>query len=398
MLDLSMTAPLKLVDLSTAERESLGLVHTLREILQQPQTWRQSYQKVVQSSRPIEEFLTSAGLGADRSTPLNVLLIGAGTSDYIGKSVCALLQKEWNCIVQAVPSTDLLTNMEDHIVANSEYLWISFSRSGESSEGVAVLEQALAKYPRIKHFIITCNQNGKMAQFGDRANLFSFVLDDEVNDRGLAMTSSFSNMVIVAQALSHYQKLAAYGPIVESLATSGSQVLPAAMNVCQRIVDEKFSRVCFLGTGPLKGAAIEAGLKVVELTGGRVVGLSESFLGLRHGPLSAVDRDTLVVGFLSTDHRRRAYELDLLQEICDKKLTEKCLVVTPSASLNGLEAFGNTLTLELPEELSDLYLPPLFVLVGQLLGLFASIREGLRPDQPSPHGTINRVVSHVTIH
>jgi tagatose-6-phosphate ketose/aldose isomerase len=383
-----------LLDLSIAERESLGLVHTLSEILQQPQTWRQTYQKVVRSARLIQEFLTSAGLDKDRSKPLNVLLIGAGTSDYIGKSVCALLQKEWNCNVQAVPSTDLLTNMEDHVLADSEYLFISFSRSGDSSEGVAVLDQALAKYPRIKHFIITCNQNGKMAQFGERANLFSFVLDDEVNDRGLAMTSSFSNMVIVAQALAHYQKLAAYGPIVESLATAGAKVLPAAMNLCQQLVDEKFSRVCFLGAGPLKGAAIESGLKVMELTGGRVVGLTESFLGLRHGPLSAVDRDTLVIGFLSTDSRRRAFELDLLQEICDKKLTEKCLVVSP----NGSYSFGKTLNLDLPELVSDLYLPPLFVLVGQLLGLFASIREGLRPDEPSPQGAINRVVSHVTIH
>ena len=393
-----MTGPLKLIDLSTAERESLGLVHTLGEILQQPQTWRRSYQKVVASSGRIEEFLTNAGLGVERSMPLNVFLIGAGTSDYIGKSVGALLQKEWHCSVQAVPSTDLLTNMEDYILADSEYLCISFSRSGDSSEGVAVLDQALAQYPRIKHFIITCNQNGKMAQFGERGKVFSFVLDDEVNDRGLAMTSSFSNMVIVAQALSHYQNLAAYGPIVEALARSGSIVLPAAMDLCQQIVDEKFSRVCFLGSGPLKGAAIESGLKVMELTGGRVVGLTESFLGLRHGPLSAVDRDTLVVGFLSADHRRRAFELDLLQEICDKKLTEKCLVVAPSASVDGLDAFRNTLSLGLPDEISDLYLPPLFVLVGQLLGLFASIREGLRPDEPSPHGAINRVVSHVTIH
>jgi tagatose-6-phosphate ketose/aldose isomerase len=390
-MDLSSS---KLLDLSTAERESLGLVHTLGEILQQPQTWRRTYQKVVESARLIEEFLTSAGVGIDRS--LHVLLVGAGTSDYIGKSVCALLQKEWNCNVGAVPSTDLLTNMEDHVLADKDYVWISFSRSGDSSEGVAVLEQALARYPRVKHLIVTCNQNGKMARFGERPNVRSFVLDDEVNDRGLAMTSSFSNMVIVAHALAHYRRLATYGSIVEKLAISGSNVLPAAMSLCERIVDEKFSRVCFLGTGPLKGAAIESGLKVVELTGGRVIGLTESFLGLRHGPLSAVDRDTLVVGFLSADLRRRAFELDLLQEICDKKLTEKCLVVTPSTLEKG--SFGNTLNLELSDEVSDLYLPPLFVLVGQLLGLFASLREGLRPDAPSPQGTIGRVVSHVTIH
>jgi tagatose-6-phosphate ketose/aldose isomerase len=396
--DVSMTAPSKLLDLSPAERESLGLYHTLREIVQQPQTWLQTYRRVLSSSRPLQEFLTKAGLVEDHSRFLDVLLVGAGTSDYIGKSVSTLLQREWRCNVQAVPSTDLLTNMEDHVLADRDYVWISFSRSGDSSEGVAVLEQALATYPRIKHLVVTCNRNGKLARLAARDNVFSFVLDDEVNDRGLAMTSSYSNMVVVAQALAHLRTLETYGSILESLATSGSLILPAAMNLCERIVDEKFSRVCFLGTGPLKGAAVESGLKVIELTGGRVVGLTESFLGLRHGPLSAIDRNTLVVGFLSADGRRRAFELDLLQEICDKKLTEKCLVITPFAITNGLNAFENRLSLDLPEAISDLYLPPLFVLIGQLLGLFASLREGLRPDEPSPQGAISRVVSHVTIH
>lgn len=390
-----MTASRKLLDLSTAERESLGLVHTLREILQQPQTWRQTYEKVKQFSTEIEDFLTRAGVGAPRSVPLNVLLVGAGTSDYIGKSVCALLQKEWSCNVQAVPSTDLLTNMEDHILPDVDHLWISFSRSGDSSEGVAVLEAALTAHPRIKHLVVTCNENGQMARLGGRENVLSFVLDDAVNDRGLAMTSSFSNMVITAQALAHIRTLSGYRAVVENLATSAATVLPAVTSVCERIVDEGFSRVCFLGTGPLKAAAIESGLKVVELTGGRVVALTESFLGLRHGPLSAIDRHTLVIGFLSANDRRRAFELDLLQEICDKKLTEKCVIVAPTPAASSCK---NQLCLNLPETISDLYLPPLFVLVGQLLALAASLREGLRPDEPSPHGAISRVVTHVTIH
>ena len=390
-----MTASPKLLELSTAERESLGLAHTLREILQQPQTWRRTYQKVQKFSTRIEEFLNKAGLGMRRPIPLNVLLVGAGTSDYIGKSVCALLQKEWSCNVQAVPSTDLLTNVEDHILPDVDHLWISFSRSGDSSEGVAVLEEALAARPRIRHLVVTCNQNGKMARLGDRDNVLSLVLDDAVNDRGLAMTSSFSNMVIVGQALAHIRNLGAYGSIVESMTASASIALPVIVNMCQRMVDEGFSKVCFLGTGPLKAAAIESGLKVIELTAGRVVGLTESFLGLRHGPLSAIDRDTLVVGFLSAAARRRAFELDLLQEICTKKITEKCLIVAPTAVTDGFE---NKLYFELPELISDLYLPPLFVLVGQLLGLSASVREGLRPDEPSPHGAISRVVTHVTLH
>ena len=389
----SMTASPKLLKLSAAERESLGLAHTLREILQQPQTWRETYAKVKRSSTEIEAFLARAGVGAQG--PFNVLLVGAGTSDYIGKSVSALLQKEWACNVNAVPSTDLLTNMEDHVLPNVDYLWISFSRSGDSSEGVAVLEQALAAYPRIKHLVVTCNENGRMARLGNRDNVLSLVLDDVVNDRGLAMTSSYSNMVVAAQSLAHIRTLDSYGAVVESLAASASTVLPAAASMCERLVDESFSRVCFLGTGPQKAAAIESGLKVMELTGGRVVALTESFLGLRHGPLSAIDPRTLVVGFLSTDARRRAFELDLIQEICEKNLTEKCLVVS---AMDDVQPFENKLRLELPEALTDLYLPPLFVLVGQLLGVCASLREGLRPDEPSPHGAISRVVTHVTIH
>jgi tagatose-6-phosphate ketose/aldose isomerase len=393
-----MTASPKLLELSAAERESLGLTHTLREILQQPQTWRQTYQKVNSFSQRIEEFLTKAGLRSQRPLPLNVLLVGAGTSDYIGKSVCALLQKEWHCNVQAVPSTDLLTNMDDHILPDVDYLWISFSRSGDSSEGVAVLEEALAAYPRINHFVVTCNAKGKMAQLGNRDNVFSLVLDDAVNDRGLAMTSSFSNMVIAAQALAHVRSLESYGSVVESMAMAAAMMFPAIVSMCRQMVDAGFSRVCFLGTGPLKAVAIESGLKVIELTGGRVVGLTESFLGLRHGPLSALDRDTLVVGFLSANDRRRAFELDLLQEICDKKITEKCLIIAPTATRDDAHSFENKLCFELPPAISDLYLPPLFVLVGQLLGLTASVREGLRPDEPSPHGAISRVVTHVTIH
>ena len=388
-----MTATAKLLELSEAELKSLGLVHTLREILQQPQTWRRTYERVQRSAASIEDFLSEAGIGTSRP---NVLLVGAGTSDYIGRSVCSLLQKSWDCNVQAVPSTDLLTNMEDHLVPDREDLWISFSRSGDSSEGVAVLEQALALFPRIKHLIVTCNENGKMAQlFENEANVFRFVLDDEVNDRGLAMTSSFTNMVIAAQSLAHLRAPANYGSIVENLATSASLFLPVALNLCEGIVAEGFSKVCFLGSGPLKAAAVESALKVLELTAGRVIGFSESFLGLRHGPLSVVDSDTLVVAFLSTDARRRAFELDLLKEIAGKGLTEKFLIIGANTEN---KSFRNTLHLQLSESISDLYLPPLVVIAGQLLGVFASLREGLRPDEPSPRGAISRVVSGVKIY
>lgn len=390
----------KLLALSPAEKEARGLVYTPREIFQQPETWRRSYQTVVQLARSLEEFLGRAGL-TNKSKNVDVRLVGAGTSDYIGKSVAALLQKQWRCDVQAIPSTDLLTNIDDYVVPGRSYLWISFSRSGDSSEGVAVLETALDRYPEIHHLVITCNKHGKMAcSFRNRPKLFSIVLDDAVNDRGLAMTSSFSNMVIVAQALAYLSDLDSYASVVDELTAATSKALPLAAEVCESLVRDGFSRVCFLGSGPLKGAATEAALKVLELTDGKIFGFSESFLGLRHGPLSAIDRETLVVNFISDNERRRAFELDLVREICEKGLTAKCLVVVP----NDLDAASETMLVKSPiswgfgKQVRDFHRPAVDVLVGQLLGLFASLREGLKPDNPSPQGAINRVVSHVTIY
>jgi tagatose-6-phosphate ketose/aldose isomerase len=50
------------------------------------------------------------------------------------------------------------------------------------------------------------------------------------------------------------------------------------------------------------------------------------------------------------------------------------------------------------EAIPDLYRPVLDVIFGQLLGLFASIHYGLKPDIPSPNGAISRVVQNVDIY
>lgn len=385
-----MNALEKLLALSDIEKEKRGLIHTPREIAQQASTWRRTYHKILELEPHLKNYLTEAQNGF-----FNVLLVGAGTSDYIGKSVASLLQANWKCGVSAVPSTDLLTNMDDFLIPEESYLWISFSRSGDSSEGVAVLKEALERYPEVYHIIVTCNERGQMAQlFKENANVFTIVLDEAVNDQGLAMTSSFSNMAVVAQALANLWDLEKYSATLELMTKSASELLPAAAETCHRLVAEGFSKVCFLGSGPLKGAAIESALKVLELTNGRIVSFSESFLGLRHGPLSAIDSDTLVVAFLSEDDRRSRFERDVLLEIRAKGLTAKSLIVAPPAVSVG----EMPVVLNMTARVLDPYRPPVDVVVGQLLGLFASLRQGLEPDRPSPRGAINRVVSNVQIY
>ena len=329
-----------------------------------------------------------------------MFLIGAGTSDYVGRSVSTILRRSWQCEVCAVPSTDVLTCLNDLRIKDNPYLWVSFSRSGDSSEGITILESALKRSPEIHHIIVCCNEGGRMSRIRhDAQNVCRIILSDQVNDKGLAMTSSYSNMVIAAQCLAHLEDLDSYRRTLESLIAAARNLLNTAAEITEQLVAEKFSKICFLGTGPLQGVAVESALKVVELTAGRVFSFSESFLGVRHGPLSAIDMDTLVVAFVSTDQLRRAYELDLLEEIKNKKLAKNILTVAPVSQPEEEKRLANIgIRLQLDTSVADCYRPPLDVFIGQLFGLFASIDLGLKPDAPSPSGAISRVVSKVNIY
>jgi len=133
------------------------------------------------------------------------------------------------------------------------------------------------------------------------------------------------------------------------------------------------------------------------LTAGKINTLSESTLGLRHGPMSALDENTVFVSFLSRDLRRRSYELDLIEEVRSKRLVKLQLLVTPDSTNQLGRLADHVLFLDAPD-LRDEYRAPVDVILAQLLGLFCSLRLGLQPDCPSPNGAISRVVSHVNIY
>ena len=388
-----MDALSALVNLPDGQRRELGVEYTAAEIAQQPETWLGTLALCRRIQPELARFL-----GGMSGRP--VLLAGAGTSDFAGRAVERLLERRWRTTVRAVASTDLLTGMEDFLQPDRPSLCISISRSGDSSEGVAAIEEMTRRFPRVAHLVITCNLDGAMAKLArERADSYALVLDAATNDRGLAMTSSYSNMVLAAQALGYVDDLDSFGRWVEAMARSAGTLLPHVADTAAKLAKSGFRRVCFLGSGALAATATESALKVQELTAGRIFTMSQSFLGLRHGPLSFIDKETLVVAYLASNERTRAYETDLLGELRDKKLG--ATLVATGFALSREEKAATDIALELGPDrtaVPDALRPPLDVVVGQLLGLFCSLEYGLKPDTPSPTGAISRVVSHVRIH
>lgn len=226
----------------------------------------------------------------------------------------------------------------------------------------------------------------------------AIILDEAVNDRGLAMTSSFTNMLLAGQCLAHRDELELFGDAVAQLSETGALFLPAAAEAAAAITALGCTRACFVGSGVLHAVADESALKAVELSAGRVATLAETPLGLRHGPMSSLDSNSLFVAFLSSEAKRRGYELDLLREIDRKRLGRVRAVVTVQGLDDVSPLTDYCLALDCPKDFPDQYRPVLDVMFGQLIGLFASMRCGLKPDQPSPTGAISRVVQPITLY
>jgi len=384
--------------LPVAELEYRGLLFTPREIAQQPDTWMKTLGIFIEHQARICSFLEEAGLQDELERRPVVVLIGAGTSDYIGQALELLLRQKWGCEVSTYASTELLPNLEEYVVPGRRYLWISFSRSGDSPEGVAVVEQAIQLYPSIAHLVITCNTQGRMiAVCKEAAHACVVVLDDAVNDRSLAMTSSFTNMIVMGQCLAHAWSIEEYSTIVGRLVRGGREFLLSAEKEAERAASKQFSRVCIVGAGSLTSIAKESALKVLEMTAGQIKTMSETVLGLRHGPMAALDTQTLFVCFVSGERRRARYAGDLLREIGEKEIVAERIAVGP-ASMKGEIAPYCESYLAVDGDIADEYRPVLDVIFGQLLGLYCSVARDLKPDSPSPGGVINRVVQKFRIY
>jgi tagatose-6-phosphate ketose/aldose isomerase len=145
---------------------------------------------------------------------------------------------------------------------------------------------------------------------------------------------SFSNMVVFGQCLAHADDLDRYEQVLVQLIQAGKSLLPLAADCAAALAKRPYAKACYVGSGALRGIAKESALKLLELTAGKVVTMSESALGLRHGPMAASDQDPLFVCFLSGNQRVQQYERNLLEEIGNKRLVTTRVVVGGSAELS----------------------------------------------------------------
>jgi len=379
-----------------------GSVHTPREIAQQPFLWRRTARHVKEQAPELRDFLQAAGLYA-RENSAHLLFAGAGSSDYVGRSIADGLRVTLETVSANVPTTRLTVAPDTFLRPQQKHVLVHFSRSGNSPESTAAFEWARTHRPETtRQLVITCNSEGELARRAQRHGDHAYVvlLDEATHDEGLAMTSSFTSMVVAGQSLAYLDRMDAFEATIDRVAAAAEHILAEHTDPIADLARQMRARAFYLGNNDLLGAAVESALKVQELTAGEIVAQGEDTMAFRHGPISAVDRGTLVCFFLSSDRAIQRYETDMVDQFQEAFHEIGARTVTVGSGEVDTSLWDDVLSITYGGQ----QIPAYFqvnpaVLVGQLVALFAAHDRGYHVDDPSKDKALySRTVQGVTLY
>jgi D-galactosamine 6-phosphate deaminase/isomerase len=225
------------------------------------------------------------------------------------------------------------------------------------------------------------------------------MLDERACDQSLVMTSSFTSMAVAGLGLASACRVEdKFLKTVDKFGARVSHLLTNLLGPVEEFSAQDIDRMVTVGSGALYGAALEVSLKMLEMTGGRVMSRAETCLGLRHGPMCALNERSVLFVPLSSHPVRRAYQLDLVREVELKRLGARKVIIGSDIPLEATSP--EDLALEIPglQGLDDEWIAIASVVAGQLLAFLRCRIEGLRPDEPVISDSITRVVGAFTLH
>ena len=387
----------KLLGLEISRLEDCSGLNTAKEIIQQPDTWRESVKNLIKNKIEIKSFIGSFLSKKE----FRIILTGAGTSAFAGEVCEPYLTSLLNKRVEAIATTDLVASPKSYFIKDIPTLLVSFARSGNSPESVHAVNLASQLVDDLYQIVITCNENGKLAKntVNDEKSLL-LLMPPQTNDLGFAMTSSFTTMVLNAMAVFNIDNIENFSSDVDKLSNSVNDFIENNIEKVTSLANEDFERIVYLGSSTSKGIARESALKVLELTAGKVNASYDTPLGFRHGPKSVVDDETVSVIYISNDEYTRKYDLDLAKEMLAHKKNDKVVIVGDNIEediLNKADYVFNVENINYTVE-NEVLLPLQQIIFGQMLSFLKSVNLGITPDNPCPTGEVNRVVQGVILH
>lgn len=378
---------------SLEELEKIKAIFTATEIRQQPELWRETYKLILDQKENIQRFIDK---NVDENT--RIVLTGAGTSDYVGDTVVLELNKKLNARVEAIATTDIVSNPKEYIEKDTKTILVSYARSGNSPESIGAYDLFENNVNNIFQIVITCNKDGDLAKkcINNEKNML-ILMPEKSNDKSFAMTISFSCMTLATLLVFDIENIEKNKEFIEIVSLQAEEILDNRWLEVKELVDYECDRVVYLGSGMLKGLCQEMALKNLELTSGKVTTVCESVLGFRHGPKSIINDKTLVIIMATNEEYTKLYDIDLIKEIHNDLGNHKLTVITYENDEAMKENCSNYICIN-GESVPNIYKVFNYMIFGQMFGYLSSLKLNISPDNPRPDGTVNRVVKGVVIH
>lgn len=379
------------------EFESLKGVFTATEIHQQPATWVKTIKQIEDQKDELKAFIENVTSKED----YDIILTGAGTSEFVGNALYSYLNKLTNFKTKSYGTTDLVATPENYLSQTKPTLLISFGRSGNSPESVGavnVADEVCGK--NVYHLFVTCNCEGALSKAAEtRDNAYAINLTPETHDQSFAMTSSYSNMMLATLLCFCLDRLDEVKAELNDVIARATYFLENDWSFAKDIAyGYNFDRIVYLGANALKGVAQESQLKMLELTAGKTVTMYDTPLGFRHGPKSIINDSTLTVVYMSDDPYSRQYEVDLIKEMSGQRKGNKLVAISnhKDDEVAGLVDYFHAFECEVDHD--NMFLGFDYILFAQVLALFKSLSYDITPDNPCPTGEVNRVVKGVILY
>lgn len=327
-------------------------IYTKTEILSQPEAWADALDVVEKARAALLSLLTDEFE--------QVLFTGCGSTYYLSMAAAALFQESTGKIARGVPAGELLLNPQV-VLGSGKTLLVAVSRSGSTTETVRAVEQ-FKRQRGGRVLAITNYGDQPLAGLADLA-----LVIEKGQEESVAQTRSFASMFVAATGLSLLagQRVSEY-QAMRGLPEVGAKLIDRYDSQARGIGEAlELDRFYFLGSGARYGLACEVSLKMKEMT------LTHSepfhFMEFRHGPMSMVTENAVVVGMVSEKNFR--HETAVLNEM--QTMGGRGLSLAEAQSNVSFES-------GLPESArAVLYLPAL-----QLMAFYRSLAKGLNPDRP----------------
>ena len=225
------------------------------------------------------------------------VFIGCGTSYNLAVALAVLANGQGRPAI-AVPGGEWLERPASYWPDWRKAHVVALSRSGETTETVAAAKASRAA--GISVTAITCEKQSDITRNCDR-----LVFAETHPAEGIVMTSSASLMLLLGLQLLGYPIDASLIETAHTLLESFDAQVPSRLGGRSHFV--------FLGGGALYGIALEASLKLQEMS--QIYTQAFHPLEYRHGPISLMDERTVAIILYG---EAQLAEAKLAREMSDK--------------------------------------------------------------------------------